>query len=94
MKIKIIATALFLALLSGCGEDDKQAELTRTVDWYKEYKAERSAKLEECKNNPGELSATPNCINAQKAASSLTWSKRGRPKLVPLKADQTVNKRK
>lgn len=74
------------ALLYGC--DNTPKEQTMTVDWYKEHKAERVAKLNECKNNPGELAATPNCINAQKAASSITWSARGHTKLVPLTAEQ------
>ncbi len=62
---KIIFTALLLAIgFSGCGEEE-----TKTVEYYTlaENAQELESKLIECKNNPGELGLTPNCINAAKA---------------------------
>ena len=64
-KLALALLALVTLLpISGCN-----AEETRTVEWYlkPENKAVWEAKLEECKNNPGELGKTPNCINARKA---------------------------
>lgn len=40
------------------------SEEVKTVNYYKQHISERKAKIEECKNNPGELKGTPNCVNA------------------------------
>jgi len=65
-KMTILTSAAIMCalLLFGCN-----AEETRTVEWYRapENKAALEIKLAECKNNPGELRNTPNCINARKA---------------------------
>jgi len=77
----ILATAGLLVGLTGCNEDKKaeaEPEVVQTVDWYKEHATERRAMLDKCKNNPGELAATPNCVNASRADSSSTWAARGR----------------
>lgn len=70
-----------------CMANAADSEQTMTVEWYKTHKIERVEKIAECKNNPGELSATPNCINAQKAANAITWSARGHTQLKPLTAE-------
>jgi hypothetical protein len=54
--------------LAGC-----DGEKTHDVNWYKTHDAERLVKLEQCKNNPGELEYAPNCQNAKKAAEELTF---------------------
>ena len=56
-------TALALSLLA-C-----KSEETKTVEWYlkPENKPALEAKIAECKNNPGELEKTPNCVNARRA---------------------------
>lgn len=61
----ILGLLLAVSVLSACGSGEE----TRTVEWYlrPENKAVWEAKLAECKNNPGELGKTPNCINARKA---------------------------
>lgn len=66
-----LACALCLLPLTPCN-----AEETKTVDWYAapENKAALDAKLAECKNNPGELKDTPNCINAWAASEKLAIS--------------------
>lgn len=53
-----------LTALAGC-----KSEETHSVEWYRspENKAAFDAKIAECKNNPGEMKDTPNCINAFKA---------------------------
>ena len=60
-----------LALAADCSENSAQ-EQTRTVEWYLQNKAELKKKIEDCANNPGELSNTPNCINAKAAMLSDT----------------------
>lgn len=59
-----ISASIFLLSSAGCN-----AEETRTVEWYlqPENKVAWQAKLEECRNNPGELEKTSNCINARQA---------------------------
>ncbi len=78
MKKTPVVVAIFCAsfFITGCNE--KNVEPVQTVDWFKEHKAERDAMLEKCRNNPGELEETPNCINAGRAESSITWSSKGR----------------
>lgn len=67
---------LFLAgtmsILVGC--QDKM-EAVQTVDWYVAHETERKQMLSKCANNPGELSMTPNCMNADVAANRVEWSK-------------------
>jgi len=53
------------------------AEPTRTVDWYRKHATERTALLKECRNNPGELAQTPNCVNAERADSLAEAAKTG-----------------
>ncbi|KHK65304.1 EexN family lipoprotein [Pseudomonas frederiksbergensis] len=66
-------------ILAGCGESTP----VQTVDWYKNHDAERKGMIVKCEENPGELAATPNCINAKTAANHLAVDKRDYPKLVP-----------
>ena len=60
------------AVLAGCGENTP----VQTVDWYKAHEAERTAMIVKCKANPGELDASPNCINAERAESLADAGKR------------------
>ena len=78
---KLSALLLFAAAaLVGCGEKTP----VQTVDWYKTHDAERLAMIEKCAANPGELAASPNCINAKTAANHLVVDKRGYKKLTPI----------
>ncbi|SBW05680.1 conserved exported hypothetical protein [uncultured delta proteobacterium] len=63
----LMVTALAFAL-SGCNSEE-----TKTVEWYlkPENKPALDAKLAECRNNPGQLKDTPNCINARQAAEKI-----------------------
>lgn len=69
----IFALIVAAAVLAGCGEK----EPTRSVDWYKEHAAERKELLEKCRNHPGELENSPNCINAQEAEDQSANARRG-----------------
>lgn len=61
--LALLAITLLMSLV-GCN-----TEKTITVEEYQDPKNKEAlkAKLKECRNNPGELANTPNCINAQKA---------------------------
>ncbi len=62
-------------------------EAVQTVDWYKAHDAERHSMLTKCHNNPGQIGATPNCINASRADASSVWASRGGAiKVAPLTA--------
>lgn len=79
-----------LSLLTGC-KDEKPPEVVQTVDWYKANKPERMEMLKKCKNNPGELAATPNCMNASRAESQLTWSNKNHVNIKPMTAEELKN---
>lgn len=80
MKKVFIALTMTASVLSGCGEKTP----VRTVDWYKEHNVERTEMVAKCVTSPGELLASPNCINAKSAANHLSVEKRGYPKLTPI----------
>lgn len=89
----LLVVAGTLSILAGCKKDEVP-EVVQTVDWYKAHKVERAEVLTKCKANPGELAATPNCVNASRADSSTTWSAKGGgiSPVKPLTADQ-INKK-
>lgn len=64
---------LFSALVLFSAPPFALAEEIRTVDWYTapQNKVALDAKLAECRNNPGELRDTPNCVNARAASEKL-----------------------
>ncbi|CAD7376307.1 EexN family lipoprotein [Xanthomonas arboricola] len=64
---------LLMLLLAGC--DNGQP--ARTVEEFKADKERRHSMLAICKNNPGEKSLSPNCINAQQAENEIANSRRG-----------------
>lgn len=88
-KAKLLVAVLMLAGVAGC-KVDGPADQVQTVDWYKAHPAERAAVLAKCKDNPGQLAATPNCVNATRAESATTWGARGGgiKTPMPLTADQ------
>ena len=80
--MKKLSTLLLLAavVLAGCNEKDP----VQTVDWYKTNAPERAAMRAKCKDNPGELAASPNCINANRAETAVDGAKRGGLNVQPL----------
>jgi len=72
MKRLLILTFIVSGILLSCTKN----EPVQTVQWYKEHKAERLEVLNKCKDNPGELATTPNCMNARRATSEMTLSSR------------------
>lgn len=81
-----------LSMLGGC-KAEKPAEVVQTVDWYKANKEQRVSMLATCRNNPGELAATPNCVNASRADSAMVWSSRKGIAVKPLTAEELKNGR-
>lgn len=80
--MKKLSALMYISAVSlvGCGE----SLVVQTVDWYKTHDAERLAMIEKCASNPGELAASPNCINAKTAENHLIVDKRGYQKLTPI----------
>ena len=60
-------TAILLSLLSIGVVAPVYAEPTHTVSWYQQRPFDRATTLRACRDNPGELGNTPNCVNAEKA---------------------------
>ena len=67
-RLFILPVLVMVFMLAGCTSEE-----TKTVEWYlkPENKPALDAKIAECKNNPGELKSTPNCVNAFKAAERI-----------------------
>lgn len=84
MKKLSIALTVAAVALAGCGEKT----IIQTVDWYKTHEAERTAMIAKCKDNPSELAALTNCINATTAANHLTVDKRGYTKRAPINVSE------
>lgn len=70
----ILAAATFSIGLIAC----QREEPTRTVKWFIEHRHEMDTTLAACRDNPVELTATPNCINANRAKNKVAWSAKGR----------------
>lgn len=75
MNTKILNLGLIAVagILSAC----HSTEPTRSVEWFKVHHEEMQATLVACNNNPGELAATPNCMNAAEARNAVTWNAKG-----------------
>ena len=87
---KLSIALVVAAVLAGCGENTP----VQTVDWYKANAPERAAMLAKCKANPGELAASPNCINASRAESAVDGAKRGGLNVQPLQGIKLGGERK
>ena len=66
MKKTLFIALLLVIGLGGCGEE------TKTKEYYMqpENAQELEVKVKECKNDPGGVGQTPNCINAIEASIS------------------------
>ncbi len=70
----IISNLLLIAAvagLTGCNESDPNRQ-TKTVGWFFEHRDELQVTLKACRDNPGELAKTPNCVNAVEARNKVT----------------------
>ena len=57
--------------LTGCNEAEASRP-TKTVGWFFEHRDELAVALKACRDNPGELAKTPNCVNANEARNKVT----------------------
>jgi hypothetical protein len=79
---RFLLMVLFIAALAGCGEGDKRAKSgpsapsksgeqsqqpAKTVSWFVEHRADLQATMKACRDNPGDLAKTPDCVNASAA---------------------------
>ena len=70
MKASILVIAV-AAALTGCDEADRSQQ-TKTVGWFLDHRDELAMALKACRDNPGELGKTANCINANEARNKVT----------------------
>ena len=71
MRVKRTALLFAIAVaLSGCDEVAKID--TRTVGWFLDHRNELAVTLKACRDNPGDLGKTPNCVNANEARNKIT----------------------
>ena len=70
-----ITTSILLvavvAALAGCNEANNSQQ-TKTIGWFLDHRDELAMALKACRDNPGELGKTPNCINANEARNKIT----------------------
>lgn len=65
MTLRIMALCLLIPTsLAGCGP----AKTPKTVEYYMQHRTEMTSVLKQCGNNPGQLNADPDCVNASAAA--------------------------
>jgi hypothetical protein len=73
--MKMMASNLLLiavvAGLAGCNEAEPSRP-TKTVGWFFDHRDELAVVLKACRDNPGELAKTPNCVNAAEARNKVT----------------------
>jgi len=67
---KLIFAAAIPFFLSGCFDNEK----TYTVSELEDNAELRQEILAECRENPGELGLTPNCVNADEAEKKASSS--------------------
>ncbi|MCE4551929.1 EexN family lipoprotein [Xanthomonas hortorum] len=63
------------------------ADAPKTVTYYAEHNDERKTVLTRCRDNPGELRETPDCVNAERADAKKALARRGHLDLKPLTAE-------
>jgi len=52
--------------------DADKGQQTKTVGWFLDHRDELAVALKGCRDNPGELGQSPNCINANEARNQVT----------------------
>jgi hypothetical protein len=70
-----VATSILLVTvataLTGCNEASNSRP-TNTVGWFLDHREELAITLKACRDDPGALGKTPNCINANEARNKIT----------------------
>lgn len=68
MMKRTLLVPLIALVIVGC--NSRVEDTTQTVEWFSKNPNDRKAMLAKCRDNPGELAATPNCVNASVAERS------------------------
>lgn len=83
----VLLALVLMTGLAGCGDNDPEPtattppspssggaspQPTKTVAWFIEHRAELQTILKACRDNPGELGKTPDCVNANEARNRIT----------------------
>ena len=70
----LVATGLAALTLAACSP----GETPHDVAYYRDHADDRAAQMAKCRNDPGNLGKTPNCLNALRAdadaASEKAWT--------------------
>ncbi|MET4715993.1 hypothetical protein ABIF63_000096 [Bradyrhizobium japonicum] len=69
IKASILVIAVAAALT---GRNEDRSQQTKTVGWFLDHRDELAMALKACRDNPGELGKTANCINANEARNKVT----------------------
>jgi hypothetical protein len=67
---KVSAAVCAVLVLAGCSQATSP-EAVHPVSWYVSHDAERTARLQRCKDNDGTEGGSPSCMNAQAALREL-----------------------
>lgn len=91
--VKICISSIFALVVVGCSSSN---ENIHSVSYYRQHDQERAAKLELCKNNPGQDTLNSNCQNATKADGLEAASNSGTIQMneSELKSDSNENNEK
>ena len=76
--MKTVFTLHVMFCILGITACSKQEAKGYDVEYFKQNAEMRTKTLQECRNNPGELEDTPNCINAEQAQVIIDASRKGR----------------
>ncbi|WP_407123487.1 EexN family lipoprotein [Bradyrhizobium sp. STM 3561] len=72
MKTRLAIVLLTVATaLAGCNNADKDQQ-AKTVGWFLDHRDELAMALKACRDDPGALGTTPNCMNANEARNKIT----------------------
>lgn len=81
MRTPAILIVLGVSALAGCSDSgaDRRAKLAaspRTVAYFLAHRDEHEAVKRQCKNDPGALHNTPDCLNADQAQKQIfVWGR-------------------
>lgn len=84
--VSLLIACATLPLLQACG-DPMPPVASHDVNWYKEHATERREVIARCLNDPGTMAATPDCVNASKAQSAVTWGSRKGIQVKPIQPE-------
>lgn len=71
MRITTPILLVAIASLAGCNDADK-GQQSKSVGWFLDHREELAMALKACRDNPGAIGNTPNCINANEARNQVT----------------------